>query len=213
MASISAKWTRIHEAEILQRSSQILSVVDNRAYVFGGELRPREPRDNDIHVLSVNEGKHSICQKSQNRRLIYYTQSPLPSPRSHRPPKARLREWDLHQLLSMERSISFPAAEELPWPQLTRKALSGNSTLPRHPGLSSPPPLPLVCIPRHAATTAWPPTATTRSTSTLDVPRKAGYRICGHSTCPAERGRNSLLRRSLLEVVRRLRSSMGCCIV
>ena len=61
MASISAKWTRIHEAEILQRSSQILSVVDNRAYVFGGELRPREPRDNDIHVLSVNEGKHSIC--------------------------------------------------------------------------------------------------------------------------------------------------------
>lgn len=59
MASISAKWTRIHEAETLQRSSQILSVVDNRAYVFGGELRPREPRDNDIHVLSVNEGKQS----------------------------------------------------------------------------------------------------------------------------------------------------------
>ena len=57
MASISAKWTRLYEAEILQRSSQILSVVDNKAYVFGGELRPREPRDNDIHVLSVNEGK------------------------------------------------------------------------------------------------------------------------------------------------------------
>lgn len=55
MSTISATWLKAVEAEeILQRSSQVLSVVDGQAYVFGGELRPREPRDNDVHVLSLD---------------------------------------------------------------------------------------------------------------------------------------------------------------
>ncbi|KAL1986501.1 hypothetical protein VTN96DRAFT_6260 [Rasamsonia emersonii] len=58
--TISATWHKAVEAEeILQRSSQVLSVVDGQAYVFGGELRPREPRDNDVHVLSLNLSKGS----------------------------------------------------------------------------------------------------------------------------------------------------------
>jgi hypothetical protein len=55
--AITAKCHKLLEAEILQRSSQIVSVVDNKAYIFGGELRPREPRDNHVHVVSLDSGK------------------------------------------------------------------------------------------------------------------------------------------------------------
>ncbi|KAJ5084171.1 hypothetical protein NUU61_008750 [Penicillium alfredii] len=58
MVAIQAKWHKVVEAEILQRSSQVVSVVNQRAYIFGGELRPREPRDNDVHVLSLGEGQN-----------------------------------------------------------------------------------------------------------------------------------------------------------
>ncbi|KAJ5365155.1 hypothetical protein N7517_008041 [Penicillium concentricum] len=53
MAVIRARWTKIVEAEILQRSSQVVSVIDKQIYIFGGELRPREPRDNNIHIVSL----------------------------------------------------------------------------------------------------------------------------------------------------------------
>ncbi|KAJ5508979.1 hypothetical protein N7527_011122 [Penicillium freii] len=55
MAAIQAKWTKVVEAEILQRSSQIVSVIDRQVYIFGGELRPREPRDNDVHTVSLQD--------------------------------------------------------------------------------------------------------------------------------------------------------------
>ncbi|KAH2716950.1 hypothetical protein KXV24_005620 [Aspergillus fumigatus] len=51
---VTGKWTKILDAEILQRSSQVLAVVDNVAHVFGGELRPREPRDNDVHTIALD---------------------------------------------------------------------------------------------------------------------------------------------------------------
>lgn len=53
--SVQAKWSKLLNAEILQRSSQALSVVGNKVYVFGGELRPREPRDNVVHVVSLDD--------------------------------------------------------------------------------------------------------------------------------------------------------------
>ncbi|KAL1966864.1 hypothetical protein VTN77DRAFT_3829 [Rasamsonia byssochlamydoides] len=73
--TISATWHKAVDAEeILQRSSQVLSVVDGRAYVFGGELRPREPRDNDVHVLELDkEIKATLSTKPA-------TSSPSPSP-------------------------------------------------------------------------------------------------------------------------------------
>lgn len=55
--AITAKCHKLLEAEILQRSSQVVSVVGSRAYIFGGELRPREPRDNDVHSVSLDDGK------------------------------------------------------------------------------------------------------------------------------------------------------------
>ena len=57
MAILSAKWQKLLDIEPLQRSSQVVSVLGQHAYIFGGELRPREPRDNDVHVVSLNPGK------------------------------------------------------------------------------------------------------------------------------------------------------------
>ncbi|EED17364.1 Kelch repeat protein [Talaromyces stipitatus ATCC 10500] len=51
--TLHAKWHKLLDVEILRRSSQALSAVDNKTYVFGGELRPREPRDNALHVVSL----------------------------------------------------------------------------------------------------------------------------------------------------------------
>lgn len=57
MAKIVANRHKLVEDEILRRSSQILSVVKDRAYIFGGELRPREPRDNDVHAVLLSGSK------------------------------------------------------------------------------------------------------------------------------------------------------------
>ncbi|KAJ5995566.1 hypothetical protein N7481_002543 [Penicillium waksmanii] len=54
MSKIVANCHKLLEEEILRRSSQIISVVGDQAYIFGGELRPREPRDNDVHAVSLN---------------------------------------------------------------------------------------------------------------------------------------------------------------
>ncbi|KAI2787507.1 hypothetical protein POX_f07874 [Penicillium oxalicum] len=51
---ITAKCDKLLEAEVLQRSSQVVSVVGDRAYIFGGELHPREPRDNNIYAVVLN---------------------------------------------------------------------------------------------------------------------------------------------------------------
>jgi hypothetical protein len=51
--TINAKCHKLLENEILRRSSQIVSVINNQVYIFGGELLPREPRDNDVHAVSL----------------------------------------------------------------------------------------------------------------------------------------------------------------
>lgn len=57
MAKFVGQCHKILEKEILRRSSQVLSVVGDQAYIFGGELRPREPRDNDVHAVSLSNSK------------------------------------------------------------------------------------------------------------------------------------------------------------
>jgi hypothetical protein len=47
---LTAKW-EILKAPPLPRSSHTLSVVNGRAYIFGGEISPRQPVDNDMHVV------------------------------------------------------------------------------------------------------------------------------------------------------------------
>ncbi|PLB43230.1 kelch repeat-containing protein [Aspergillus steynii IBT 23096] len=50
-----ALWTKIIEDASIQRSSQTLSVLGDDIYIYGGELRPREPVDSAVHRLSVHD--------------------------------------------------------------------------------------------------------------------------------------------------------------
>jgi len=58
MSSIQAKWTRLASSDRLKRSSQNLSVVGDRAWIFGGELQPRQPIDNQFDVVELSESKY-----------------------------------------------------------------------------------------------------------------------------------------------------------
>jgi hypothetical protein len=49
---IKAEWQRIN-AVSLPRSSHTISVIAGRAYIFGGEINPREPVDNNMHVITL----------------------------------------------------------------------------------------------------------------------------------------------------------------
>ena len=55
---IRAKWEKI-DAPPLPRSSHSISVIAGRAYIFGGEITPREPVDNDMHVITLPSGSVS----------------------------------------------------------------------------------------------------------------------------------------------------------
>jgi hypothetical protein len=74
---VTGRWTKVLDAEILQRSSQVLAVVDNVAHVFGGELRPREPRDNDVHTIALDGTSKIIrvCKQTDQKYLTAPTGS------------------------------------------------------------------------------------------------------------------------------------------
>ncbi|KAF9729133.1 hypothetical protein PMIN06_000039 [Paraphaeosphaeria minitans] len=60
----NGKWARLHEAERLRRSSQALSVIDTTAYIFGGEVHPRQPVDAALDVLPLNTASPTLETKS-----------------------------------------------------------------------------------------------------------------------------------------------------
>lgn len=45
----------IAEGPSFQRSSNNVAFINGKVYVFGGELKPREPRDNDIYAVEIND--------------------------------------------------------------------------------------------------------------------------------------------------------------
>ncbi|KAK4614252.1 Nitrile-specifier protein 5 [Fulvia fulva] len=55
-ATLTAKWTKMTNGPQLQRSSHTVTTVDKTLYIFGGELKPREPRDNDLHKYIIGSG-------------------------------------------------------------------------------------------------------------------------------------------------------------
>ena len=60
MAQPTAQWQKIGQAQPLQRSSQVVSIVNGHAYVYGGELEPRKPRDNDIQTFAISNEKGTL---------------------------------------------------------------------------------------------------------------------------------------------------------
>ncbi|KAK3904040.1 kelch repeat protein [Staphylotrichum tortipilum] len=59
MASLSARWTRLVSSARLERSSHTLSVLQSQTWVFGGELLPREPVDNQLDAIDLRAGQES----------------------------------------------------------------------------------------------------------------------------------------------------------
>lgn len=56
MNSLTGTWTRLASSTRLQRSSQAISVVGSKAFIFGGELKPRQPVDNRFDVVDIQDG-------------------------------------------------------------------------------------------------------------------------------------------------------------
>jgi hypothetical protein len=50
-------WTKVFAGASIQRSSQTLVVVADNAYIYGGEVRPREPVDSAMHRVHINLSK------------------------------------------------------------------------------------------------------------------------------------------------------------
>ena len=57
MSELNATWMKLSSSPILERSSQTVSVVGNKVYIFGGELYSREPRDNAVYIIDVETGR------------------------------------------------------------------------------------------------------------------------------------------------------------
>nr|POF14945.1 nitrile-specifier protein 5 [Quercus suber] len=51
---MSATWTKIAHGDQLQRSSHSVAAIGSELYIVGGELKPRQPRDNDVHKLNLS---------------------------------------------------------------------------------------------------------------------------------------------------------------
>lgn len=49
---LSATFTKL-KAPSIPRSSHTVTVVKNKAYIFGGEISPRQPVDNAMHVITL----------------------------------------------------------------------------------------------------------------------------------------------------------------
>lgn len=54
---MSAKWTKLVSLPGLQRSSHCLSTVGDKAYIYGGELLPREPLDANVQIVDLTSGE------------------------------------------------------------------------------------------------------------------------------------------------------------
>ncbi|KAI4701292.1 hypothetical protein J4E81_003032 [Alternaria sp. BMP 2799] len=72
ISTLKGSWKRLLDDERLRRSSQVLSVVDDHVCIFGGEVKPREPLDDKVDIVSL---------KSDAKRLETKSVSSAPSPR------------------------------------------------------------------------------------------------------------------------------------
>lgn len=58
ISTLKGTWTRLLDTERLRRSSQVLSIIDGNVCIFGGEIKPREPLDDKVDVVSLKPGEH-----------------------------------------------------------------------------------------------------------------------------------------------------------
>lgn len=53
-----AVWTNLLSDDSIQRSSQTLAAVAGNAYLYGGELRPRQPVDSAVYRIALDNGEN-----------------------------------------------------------------------------------------------------------------------------------------------------------
>ncbi|KAL8701099.1 MAG: hypothetical protein Q9201_005090 [Fulgogasparrea decipioides] len=78
---LRATWRRLVLPNPLPRSSHSLSVIKGMAYVFGGEEKPREPVDNDMHVLIMPLSTVKEVDYKTVPAAISTAESGVPAPR------------------------------------------------------------------------------------------------------------------------------------
>lgn len=63
MASAQGKWVKLEQkgARPGARSSHAIAIAGQKAYIFGGELTPRVPVDNDLHVFGLEDHSWSVA--------------------------------------------------------------------------------------------------------------------------------------------------------
>ncbi|KAH8785053.1 kelch domain-containing protein [Diaporthe sp. PMI_573] len=71
-----ATWERI-DVPPMPRSSHSINVVGGSAYIFGGEIRPRKPVDNDMHIINL---------PFSSAGADYYAVKPKAAPKQEVPP-------------------------------------------------------------------------------------------------------------------------------
>jgi len=59
-APLKATFRRL-DAPAIPRSSHTLNVVGNRAFIFGGEISPRQPVDASMNVVTLPSGDGKKC--------------------------------------------------------------------------------------------------------------------------------------------------------
>lgn len=75
--TLKGTWERIRDVPAVPRSSHSVNVVSGKAYIFGGEIEPRKPVDNDVHVIVL---PYSSAEAD------YYTVKPKAAPRTQQIP-------------------------------------------------------------------------------------------------------------------------------
>jgi hypothetical protein len=79
MSRLQGIWTCLaSDTEPLKRSSQCLSVIGNTAYIFGGELEPRQPRDNAVFALTLDASGSTSPHKDNLNSLGATVNPPFP---------------------------------------------------------------------------------------------------------------------------------------
>ncbi|RVX71212.1 hypothetical protein B0A52_04786 [Exophiala mesophila] len=72
-----ATWKQCTTSSLIRRSSQTLAVIGKTAYIYGGELRPREPVDAAIYCCTICQAD----QSSQDSQVTTIAATGAPQPR------------------------------------------------------------------------------------------------------------------------------------
>ncbi|KAL8900647.1 MAG: hypothetical protein Q9207_005593 [Kuettlingeria erythrocarpa] len=76
---LKATWRQLLAPKPLPRSSHSLSVIKGKAYIFGGEEQPRQPVDNDMHVLTLPSSTvNEVDYKAYPATGTTHTDVPVP---------------------------------------------------------------------------------------------------------------------------------------